>query len=430
MFFGQKKTKMIYSCQHQSIIEGNRMNRKSDRILSLQIAGLQGFYWMIFCPISAYASVYLLSKAFSNQSIGWIIAISSILAIIFQPALGVFHDRFTKINIKTTLWILSVFCLAMLAGMIFFDPKMLMLAILYVGIMALLVTMQPLVNALTFQYINAGRDINFGVTRSAGSLCFAALSIFLGIWVDRYSTDILPIVSFILFAAYALLLFTFPKVDQPGKLEKSPVIPENSLSSAPEKGFLTRYYRFIPFLLGVALIFLFHNVINTYLAQIIRSLQGKDTDLGIALTIAAVLELPAFLGFSWLVARINSGKLLKFSGVFYVIRSIVFLMAASVWMVNLGQALQALSFAIFIPASVYFINEMMKEEDRVKGQTFITGSITLGGFFGSVIGGRLLDQSGIFALLLFGGIAALLGALLLFYSIPAQKKHPTDHPIP
>ena len=397
------------------------MNRKADRILSLQIAGLQGFYWMIFCPISAYASVYLLSKAFSNQHIGWIMAISSILAIVLQPALGVFHDRFSKIGIKTTLWVLSVLCLAMLAGMIFFTPSMLLLSILYVGVMALLITMQPLVNALTFQYINAGRDINFGVTRSAGSLCFAVLSILLGIWVERYSTDILPIVCFILFAVYTLVLFTFPKVD----LNTQPITTIQTSdfqeASAPHKGFLTRYYRFIPFLIGVALVFLFHNVINTFLAQIIRSLQGKDTDLGVALTIAAVLELPAFLGFSWLVARIDSGKLLKLSGAIYVFRSVVFLLAASVWMVNLGQALQAISFAVFIPASVYYINDLMREQDRVKGQTFVTGSITLGGFFGSVIGGRLLDQSGTPALLLFGAIAALLGALLLFYSIPANK---------
>ncbi len=412
---------MIYSCQHHSSVEGNSMDRKADRILSLQIAGLQGFYWMIFCPISAYASVYLLSKAFSNQNIGWIMAISSILAIVLQPALGVFHDRFTRIGIKTTLWILSVLCLAMLAGMIFFDLSMLLLSILYVGVMALLITMQPLVNALTFQYINAGRDINFGVTRSAGSMCFAVLSILLGVWVERYSTDILPIICFILFAVYTLILFTFPKAEQHTQSTITTSVASFEESPLPQKGFLTRYYRFIPFLIGVALVFLFHNVINTFLAQIIRSLQGKDTDLGVALTIAAVLELPAFLGFSWLVAKINSGKLLKISGAIYVFRSIIFLLAASVWMVNIGQALQAISFAIFIPASVYYINELMQEKDRVKGQTFVTGSITLGGFFGSVIGGRLLDQSGTPALLLFGAIAALLGALLLFYSIPQIK---------
>ena len=123
---------------------------KSDKMLSLQVAGLQGFYWMIFCPIASFASVYLLSKNFSNQKIGWVMAISSVLAIVLQPALGTLIDKFEKLTLKGVLCTLSLICVALLAGIIFLNAGLVWMAVFYVGIVALLYTMQPLVSALTF----------------------------------------------------------------------------------------------------------------------------------------------------------------------------------------------------------------------------------------------------------------------------------------
>ncbi len=392
---------------------------KSDKMLSLQVAGLQGFYWMIFCPIASFASVYLLSKNFSNQKIGWVMAISSVLAIVLQPALGALIDKFEKLTLKGVLCTLSLICVALLAGIIFLNTGLVWMAVFYVGIVALLYTMQPLVSALTFEYINAGHNVNFGVTRASGSICFAVLSTLLGLWVNKYSTSILPIICLVLFAGYLLLILTFPKVK---RSENQTYQIENFADETVDKvGFLRRYDRFIPFLIGAAFIFMFHTIINNFLAQIMRPLGGTDTDLGISLTIAAVAELPAFLGFSFLVSKINTRSLMKIAGFIYVLRSIIFLFATTVWMINVGQVFQSLTFAVFLPASVYYINEIMRDKDRVKGQTFVTGMGTLGGFFGNIIGGRLLDTSGVFAMLLFGLVGAMIGAALLFYAIRKPK---------
>jgi PPP family 3-phenylpropionic acid transporter len=399
------------------------MNVKSDKILSLQIAGLQGFYWMIFCPIASYASVYLLSKNFTNGKIGWVMAISSVLSIILQPALGAIIDRFIRFSLKAVLICLSLVSMVFLAGLIFLHTNLLWMAVFYVGVIAPLYTMQPLVSALTFDYINRGHNVSFGATRAMGSICFAVLSTLLGIWLNKYSTAILPIICLILFSGYLLIILTTPKINR-SKVQSLHV--ENELQhnmKAEEKvGFLRRYERFIPFLLGVACLFLFHTVINNFLAQILRPLGGRDTDLGISLTIAALAELPAFIGFSFIVAKINTRSLMKIASFIYAIRSIIFLFASAVWIINVGQVFQGLTFAVFIPASVYYINEIMLEQDRVKGQTFVTGMATLGGFFGNVIGGWLLDRNGAFAMLLFALVGAMLGCALLFYAIRKPKK--------
>jgi MFS transporter, PPP family, 3-phenylpropionic acid transporter len=398
---------------------------KSDKVLSLQIAGLQGFYWMIFCPIASFASVYLLSKDFSNQKIGWVMAISSVLAIGLQPALGALIDRYEKLTLKGVLCTLSLFCVAFLAGIIFLNAGLIWMAVFYVGIIALLYSMQPLVSALTFEYINSGHNVSFSVTRASGSICFAVLSTLLGIWVNRYSTAILPIICLILFAGYILLILSFPKVKRSENHIYQTDKLSNQIQEKDKVGFLRRYDRFIPFLLGAAFLFMFHTVINNFLAQIIRPLGGTDGDLGISLTIAAIAELPAFLGFSFLVSKINTRSLMKIAGFIYVLRGVIFLLATTVWMINVGQVFQGLTFAVFIPASVYYINEIMQEKDRVKGQTFVTAMGTLGGFFGNVIGGRLLDMSGIFPMLLFGLVGAVIGSALLFYAIRKPKEQST-----
>ena len=351
-------------------------------------------------------------------------AIGNILAIVLQPLLGMLLDRITRISIKTVLCILCVFCLGMVVGLVVLDVNALWVTVLYIGIVALLLTMYPLVNALVFDYINAGHDVNFSMTRAMGSVCYAILSTPLGIWVNRTSTAILPIVSLALFAGFLLVLLSFPRADRQMTLKLRAERKADQPKITPAVGFLRRYERFIPFLIGIVCLFIFHTIINTFLAQIMVSLGGKNGDIGLSLTIVALCELPAFLGFHYLVARFNNRSLLKVSGVFYALRSIIFLLATSVWMINVGQVFQALSFAIFIPASTYYINEIMREEDKVKGQTFITTTNTLGSFFGSVVGGWLLDFSGVPAMLGFGALGAVAGCLLLVYSVTKPKKPP------
>ncbi len=400
------------------------MKRLSKKGLTIQIALLQGSYWMIFCPIASFASVYLLSKDFSNQSIGWVMAVSNILAVVLQPALGALIDKFERFSLKLVLSCMSVLCLFMLTALILINHNLLLISILYVGIISLLVSMQPLVNSLTFEYINAGFDINYGATRATGSITFAILSTLLGIWLKSMSTIILPGISLVLFAVFLAIVLSSPKIKRLSGEQPEVNQSEEQQINVPDKGFLLRYDRFAILLMGVAFLFLFHTVINTYLAQIFTSLDGQNSDFGISLTIAAICELPAFLGFNFLISRFSTQTLLKFSSISYFFRSLVFAFAVSIWMVNLGQALQGISFAIFSPAAVYYVNKIMRSNDKVKGQTFITGAITLGSVFGSVIGGWLLDKYGVTAMLLFAAAGAALGALLVVISV--QKKNSTN----
>ena len=425
VFFADWDTKTLDSVivNHPlSFEQVSQVAQKSDRILSLQIAGLQGFYWMIYCPIGSFASVYLLSRHFSNQQIGWVIAISNILAILLQPLTGMLLDRLPRLSLKLVMSLFSILSLLLLGGLFLLDAGLLVAAILYVGILALMYTLQPLVTSITFQFINAGHDVSFGITRAAGSILFAGLSTVLGFLVKSFSTGILPLISVGLYVGFLLLVLSFPPLVAQQPAPGAGITARERGTHPLAAGFLRKYSRFIPFLLGIACLYLFHTIINLYLPQIISPLGGRESDMGISLTIAALCELPAFFGFNYLAARINYRNLLKYSGLLYAIRSVIFLLAGSMLSINLGQVFQGITFAIMLPASVYYVNKLMSEEDRMKGQTFLTGTMTLGSLFGSVGGGWLLDHFNVQALLVFGVIGAVVGSLLLFYATGVIKK--------
>ena len=53
------------------------------------------------------------------------------------------------------------------------------------------------------------------------------------------------------------------------------------------------------------------------------------------------------------------------------------------------------SYAILTPAIVYLADEMMYDEDKNKGQTFIGMAVTSGLILGSYVGGQLITSGGI-----------------------------------
>ncbi|WP_407372014.1 MFS transporter [Carnobacterium sp.] len=166
---------------------------------------------MVFCSIYGFASVFLLSRNFENQNIGFILAISNILSVILQPTLGVIVDKFEKLTLKWSLVILTILSIGFLISLLLSTGAPAIEALLFIAVVSLVLSMQPFINSFTFEHINSGVKINFGLTRGAGSLAFALTSYTLGLLLTRFSTIILPIGCIFLLLAFLVLIFTFPQ---------------------------------------------------------------------------------------------------------------------------------------------------------------------------------------------------------------------------
>lgn len=91
-------------------------------------------------------------------------------------------------------------------------------------------------------------------------------------------------------------------------------------------------------------------------------------------------------------------------------------------MVYISEALQIGAYAVFIPASAYYVDLIMDDYDKVKGQALVNCAITLAGVFSNLICGRMLDSYGPKEMLLLGVIVTAVGVGITIISTSAQMK--------
>ena len=83
--------------------------------------------------------------------------------------------------------------------------------------------------------------------------------------------------------------------------------------------------------------------------------------------------------------------------------------------------MQPVSFALFLPAMVNFINEIMSRGEAVKGQALYTMMITVTSVAASILGGIILDVSSPKMLTLISTVVTGLGALIVVASVDKVK---------
>lgn len=392
------------------------------RLLTFQYCILQGGYWASFCSIYAFATVLLLAKGFSSSQAGIAVALGNILGVLLQPRFAAIADSSQKITIQKLTALLAAATAASFFLLYLLPNLFLAVFVFFLLTDAFLQVTQPLVNSVSIYYVNRGVSVDFGIARGVGSVSYAAASSALGWLIEKKGADVIIFAALLFLALMILALLSMPVLSQPVKTERSEIpadhtaAPKNNGKRETVFSFFLRYRRFTVALIGVTLLFTFHNMTNSYLIQIVTSLGGNSASMGTALSVAAVCEIPAMLVFSKLLKRFSSSRLLMLSGVFFAAKAAAYLFAVTIPQFYLAQILQMGSFALYIPASVYYVNETMGDADKFKGQAVMTATNTLGGVIGSLIGGILLDYAGLTPLLVTGFAAAVLGAVLLFFA--------------
>ena len=192
--------------------------------------------------------------------------------------------------------------------------------------------------------------------------------------------------------------------------------------------FFRRYKWYCLSLLGVMLLAMFHAMTENYLVEVVRPLGGDSGSVGVALFIATLIEMPVLLWFDGVRRHISDHRLLKISGLAFLLKAALLYIAPSVTAIYGIQLLQAVSYALLSPTQVYYANEKIAPADLVKGQAFITASYTLGCAMGNLTGGVLMEHFGVVAILIAGVIIAALGTVVLLLTVDRQDAYRLAHP--
>lgn len=371
---------------------------------------LNVMYFAAFCTVHAYAAVFLLSKGFSNTQVGILLAVANITSALFQPYIaGVIDKKGWLTNRRFIL----ISCLTILAGSLllrFISDSKTAVFIIYVIIYMIQFAYQPVMTALCFEYRKMGCDIYYGLARGLGSAGFAVTSAFIGGLVEERGSMLLMTVTVIIMSISVVAIFLFrPKKEENESMPDDR--PEEVAASAGIKKFFGAYPAFTLFIIATVFFFFAHNMINDFMIQIIRSLNGGETELGYANFLQAILELPVMALIGFVLRKISPARLLFFSGVAFFVKILILVFAQNMVWMFVSQSFQLFAYAVFIPAAAYYVSSTMADSDQVKGQAYVTSAITIGGVFSNLLSGVILDNLGMKPMLITGSAVCFAGVL-------------------
>ncbi|MDD8049674.1 MAG: MFS transporter [Thomasclavelia sp.] len=391
--------------------------------LDVKYTGVNVFYFAALCSMTGYASVYLLDKGFNNSMIGIVLAVANIIGMIVQPTLASYLDNHAKVDVRKVVggFALVVTVLSLIMWLLPLNVPVIFIII--TCIFAMMLSLMPLLNTLAFIFEKFGIEINYGVARGIGSVAYAVTSLGLGHIVEIYSPNLLPM-FYVIFTVGLMVLLRFyvlPKTGNYSVLEKEDEAKEVDTPQLSLAEFCVKYKRFILFLLGFVGVYFAHTIINNFFIQIIDNVHGTSGDMGNAIFIAAMLELPTMAAFTKIAKKIDCALLIKISLVMFCVKHIITFFATSVALIYVAQVFQMFAYALFIPASVYYVNEKININDRIKGQSMVTLAMTLAGVIASFVGGVMLDALGVHEVLLISVVVSIVGTILGALSIEPVK---------
>ena len=402
---------------------------------------LNVMYFAAFCTLHAYAAVFLLSRGFTNTQIGILLAAANITSALFQPYIAGIID---KGGWLTNRRFILISCLIILAGSVllgFINDSKPAIFIIFAMIYMIQFAYQPVMTALCFEYQKKGCDIYYGLARGLGSAGFAVTSAFLGSAVEKHGETLLMTVTAVIMAVSVIAVYYFRPSKEtnitptemdttaketaatPAETTKTPAEATGS-TPHPEtaehsniREFFHTYPAFMLFVIATIFFFFAHNMINDFMIQIIRSLGGSETQLGYANFLQAILELPVMALIGFVLRKVTPAQLLVFSGIAFFIKILILVFAVNMVWMFVSQCFQLFAYAVFIPASAYYVSGTMTERDQVKGQAYVTSAITIGGVFSNLLSGVILDNLGMKPMLITGSVVCLAGVITSFAAI-------------
>ncbi len=395
-------------------------NEKQGRSLTISYSIIQAVLIMGYLTFFMFAAVYLLSRGLTNTQVGVTLTLSGLVGILIVPALADFADKSKKLSLKQITMIVAGVTLLIAVALLFVPSNIFLVGGLVVLLQVFFGSQTSLITSLAMEHINSGTPINFSLARGIGSLAFAILSLGLGFVVNRFGSVVILLGDILIMLLIILLVGLFPrpvKIPQPHLQEKQ--------QASGFVDFAKKNAVFMAVILALTLIFISHNLINTFLIRVMEHVGGDNSHLGIAAAIAAFSEVPAMALFPMLYRRKPDAALfLKIAGAFFVIKSLATLIASSVGGIYAAQTLEAFSYAIFTPASVYYVNQVIPDVDKVKGQSLMMMTTSMSGLISNLAGGFILDSSGGVPLMLIFGTAISAFGLILLIVIDRPKLRP------
>jgi PPP family 3-phenylpropionic acid transporter len=338
-------------------------------------------YYLAQASLFPYISIYLQEKGISATAIGMILSLWALVSVISQPVMGMINDRIT--DQRRILMISNVFAPIIGLGFYFLEgyPALIILSILFSWFQA---SAGPLSDSLAVEIGNQ-QGFSFGSVRLWGALSFSLGAVCTGFLYEKigYDKGFLIYLGISVFVVFTL--FFFPKV----KSSRHPL----SMFDQAKEVFLNKTFLIF---VCICLLISMSMAINFSFLPIYLNDRGFDKKwIGIAYSIAALIEVPMFWLSVLLNNRMNRLYVLCLAAGFYAIKCLLLYVSHNLFLILCLQLFDGISYAFFISAAVETVESLSTAQTKSTYQTLFAAITSgLGGIIGSALGGIIVGHLG------------------------------------
>lgn len=382
--------------------------------INMRFLALQALMTSMNCIGVAFIVPILQGYGFDALKIGLTMTLAAFAAFAAKPFWGFLNDRFGCAQ-QCTLW-------GAAAGYGFFwlltgaGGNM---ALVFLSVMGLYVTFMCLmgfVDAWAVRLISDGYALNYGATRSGGSLSYAVMAVIFGVLLERYGSFSGRLLLGILLV---LLVFIALSIPNPQRApERTRVSMRDGVTSLKSN----RAYLIV--LCAYFLCTLSAAATDSFLSPRITALGGTQSFVGLCLFVQAISEVPVMLLYSRLKRRTGwpAWRFLLLSMLFYGVKCFGLGAAPSYTVILMVALLHGLSFALLTPAIVDFALETVSTQ-YLSTAHLLCGAIgsSLGAMAGNTLNGIIADRIGIAPMMMTVSAFSFAGAALIGFYFSRQK---------
>ena len=382
------------------------------------IFGAAGFITFALNSIFLTFSVSFFSEAgCSETQIGFMVAVTVLVSMLSQVATGYLNDNVITVKkvvlIQIVLTIVSVLLMLPMQGSY---PMLFLLYALYslTGRM-----MTQMIDGYITRVAQRRSALDFGITRGLSSMGYATAAMVGGQMIQHFGGLKMMFVLHTIFGILAFVVVLFLE-DVPLNKKAAPDVTAtanpDSFAVAAKAVFRTRGF----VLVSIACMLMQTGIyiVLTYYQLIVKEVGGQDGHVGLAMFLLSMSEVPVLWNFYRLRKRFKNGHMMVFAMLMYVVRAALWISFQNVVGVIMIQMMQGLTYAVFLPAAMRYMQDLVPERHMSTGIMIWLAIYSSGGqIVGSLVGGILLESGGIVPLYIASAAANTLGAALMVFAM-------------
>lgn len=396
------------------------MKDNLSRRLTIRYCIYQLLFFSISAGTSGFGVTYLLEQGFTATQTGTIMSLAIVASCVIQPLLGDIFDRlktFVLPKIVAAIFLCSFCCYAVMQIV---HPALFVFGLLFgVGNLMLSIT-NSLNNSVCAYYTNRNYPINYGIGLGLGSLAYSFASLGYGYIIAAFGASAMIWIVLAMLVILVITVFGYPKVE-----DTVPVVEKQEAKELETRvsllEFFGKYKSFTVTMFGVLLVAMCHTMSENYFITIFQSMGGGSEDVGIGLFVACLSATPFFLFFEKIREKVDIMIFLKTAGIFFMLKTLLLILATEVWHVYLIQLLQTVTYGFIYQPLYYFARQRVAQADLVKGQAVAVSMYLFGAALGGFAGGRALDAFGLHRMLMLALGIAFAGTVIINISLHQAK---------